>query len=442
MKGQIFVYVLTYGGAFVALSRPFYGFLIYVAFAILKPPSLWDVPADGNFSRIMGIALILGWAFHGCGSWQFGRARPVVMALLGYLFWCFPAALAAPDQHRAWLFVESMAKIVIPCLVAITMIDSMAQVKQLAWVILLSHGYVAYDLNRNYLQGFNFVQEFGFGGMDNNCVAIAMVAAVGLGFFLGLHSERLWQKLLAFACTALSAHVIMLAFSRGGMLALTITGILSFLLIPKKLSHYLWFALGVIIALRLAGPEVRERYATIFVGEEERDYSSQSRIGLWKACWDVMLQRPVLGVGPDHFGQVAALYGFPPGKKAHSLWLEVGAELGFPGMLALMAYYTWCVVQLWPLTREWRPVPDPWMRHTARMIIASLVGFAVAAQFVTLEGLEAPYYIAILGAGVLKLASQPARPAEVPAPPEHAWPAGRDPDHRLARSQVDQHQHP
>jgi hypothetical protein len=41
------------------------------------------------------------------------------------------------------------------------------------------------------------------------------------------------------------------------------------------------------------------------------------------------------------------------------------------------------------------------------MVIASLAGFAVAAQFVSLEGLEVPYYIVLIGAGALKLASEP-----------------------------------
>jgi hypothetical protein len=39
--------------------------------------------------------------------------------------------------------------------------------------------------------------------------------------------------------------------------------------------------------------------------------------------------------------------------------------------------------------------------------MASLVGFVVAAQFVSLDNLEIPYYVVVIGAGVLKLASVP-----------------------------------
>ncbi len=40
MKGLIFTYVLTYGGALVSLFRPYYGFLVYVCFGLLKPEAL------------------------------------------------------------------------------------------------------------------------------------------------------------------------------------------------------------------------------------------------------------------------------------------------------------------------------------------------------------------------------------------------------------------
>jgi len=40
----------------------------------------------------------------------------------------------------------------------------------------------------------------------------------------------------------------------------------------------------------------------------------------------------------------------------------------------------------------------------ARMVIASLVGFMVSSQFVSLEGLELPYYVVMIGAATLKVA--------------------------------------
>jgi hypothetical protein len=48
---------------------------------------------------------------------------------------------------------------------------------------------------------------------------------------------------------------------------------------------------------------------------------------------------------------------------------------------------------------------DPSLANMCRMVIASLFGFIVAAQFVTLVGLEIPYYVLLIGTGLLKLSS-------------------------------------
>jgi probable O-glycosylation ligase (exosortase A-associated) len=403
MKGQIFTFVLTYGGAAAALVSPFHGLLVYIAFAIIKPEAMWFWSVEpGHYSRIVALALLVGWALHGFGNWSLGRARLVVGALVGLLAWAALGAMHAPDEELAWGFVEALAKIVLPVVVGITTIDSVAKLKQLAWVIVLSQGFVAYELNFTYYLGYSRVQDIGFAGLDNNSVAIAMVSCVGLAFFLGLHAPGWWCKAIALTAAALLAHAVLITFSRGGMLALVAVGLVSFLLVPKRPRHTVALIIALVIVFRLAGPEVRSRFLSSF-DADQRDRAAQTRIELWVACWDTMLKRPALGVGPDHWPRVAQEYGWPAGKEAHSLWLQTGAELGFPGLLFLAGYYGLCVAFLWPLTRARRTVPDPWLRHLARMVIPSLVGFAVAAQFVSLEALEVPYYIALLGAGVLKV---------------------------------------
>lgn len=408
MKGLIFTYALTYGGAFASLFNPYYGLLIYVCFAIIKPESLWywSVP-QGNYSRIIAIALLVGWAINGFGSWKFGRAKGIVFALLGFWIWAGISALQAANEELAFTFLENMAKIVLPFLVGITLVDSVEKLKQLAWVIILSQGYVAFDLNVSYYEGFNRLQLVGFANMDNNSFAIGMVAGFGLAFFLGLLAKSWFPKTVAFGVAVLMAHCVMFSFSRGGMLALILTTVVAFFLMPKQPKHYAMFLVAVLIGVRLAGPQVMERFATTFADKKHRDASAQSRIDMWKDCIDVMTKHPVVGVGPDHWPLIAATYGWSDGKEAHTLWLQIGAELGIPGLLFLLGFYSLCVLRLWRFARERTAVPDPWLRTAARMVIASLVGFMIAAQFVSLEGLELPYYVTLIGAGALKLMSLP-----------------------------------
>lgn len=408
MFGSIFTYVMTYGGALAALRNPYTGFLIYVAFSILKPESLWSwsVP-QGHYSRIVAVALLLGWLFHGMGSWNLGRSRGIVLAFIGYWVWSMLSALAAPDQQAAWGFVENTGKVLLPFLVGITTIKSVRELKQLAWVIVLAHGFLAYEFNLSYSEGWNRVVEIGHGGMDSNCVSVAMVSASGLALFLGLSAQRWWTKMVALGSMLLMVHVVLFSFSRGGMLGLVATVLVGFCLIPKKPIHYLVFVLCVALGLGLAGTEVREEFVSTFAGEEARDSSAQSRLVLWTNAADAMVRNPILGLGPDHFPLVAKDYGWPTGKEAHNTWVQIGAELGFPGLLFLVTFYSVCVVRLRSLLRNREAFIEPWLGEASAMVIVSVVGFGLAAVFVTVEGIETPYYITLIGAGVLKLSSVP-----------------------------------
>jgi O-antigen ligase len=121
-----------------------------------------------------------------------------------------------------------------------------------------------------------------------------------------------------------------------------------------------------------------------------------------------MRHNPVLGLGPGHWTLVAHEYGWPPGKEAHSLWMQMGAELGFPGVGFLAAFYMICIGRLWPLARRPAARGDPGLRIEAAMVVTSLIGFCISAQFVTVDTVEIPYYVCLVGAVVLKLASAPA----------------------------------
>jgi putative inorganic carbon (hco3(-)) transporter len=424
MLGLLFTYSLTYLGAIAALFNPFIGLLVYICFAILKPESLWpwSVPA-GNYSRIVAIATLIGWMFREFGDWKLGRARGILVAIVGLLFWSILSALFAPDQGVAWLFVDGLSKIVVPFVVGLSLIKSAVQLKQIAWVISLCHGYLAFEFNQMFYSGQFIRGEFSFAGMEEGSISIGMICATGFSFLYGLSQKTLWKKILLLGVTVLTGHVVLFSFTRGGILGLLASLLVAFLVSNKDPKTLLAIGLALLLGLRLAGPEVRDRFATTFVGSEERDASSQSRLDLWSACCQTMMSHPILGIGPDHWtvtgnqefnGQIAL---FSKKKEAHTLWLQIGAELGLPGLLTLMSFYFICVGRLWPLTRRVGTGSNPqhdtaaeidqFCGYGACMVIVPICGFMVAAQFISLEFLEVPYYITLVGAGILKLSSAP-----------------------------------
>lgn len=412
MKGLILTCLITFFGVTGCVITPFYGFLAYVALALLRPDFLWAHSiSGGRFSLIVAMAMLGGWMLRGFGRWDLGKARPVVFLFTGFWLWSVFGAFYADSSSHAWHYVEQMGKILLPFLIGITSVRSIDDLKKLAWVIVICEGYVCFELNMWYFSGYNYLWINGFGGVDNNSAAIGFVTALGVTAFMFLHEQSWWKRCILALCGAFIAHAIQFSFSRGAMLATGVLGITTWIVIRNKTSfHYSLFGLAALALIGLAGPEVHDRFWQTFEKNDgQHEESAQSRIDLWADCAVVIARNPVMGCGPDHWPLIAHTFGWEKGKEAHSLWVQTAAETGIPGIMLFAGFYVVCMWRCWIVMLRLKPDEDPWYRDCCQMTIASLCGFGVAAQFVSLEALEVPYYVALMGAGTLVLHSREAR---------------------------------
>ncbi len=415
MKGLILTYLLAIVGTVGSLVNPLIGVAVYMLFSIVRPQVLFAWAGDlSDMSFAVGVALLVGWAFKGLGDWSFGRARGIVYSLLAFYAWFVLSAVFAQDPVFAFGSVVERAKVVLPFLVGMTLIKSERWITILAWAMVLGSGYVGGEMNWSYLNGYNRASVEGLLG-DNNSFAVSMVAAVGPAIFLGLSTKSPWKKALAFGCALLCMHTVLLTFSRGGILSLAITGAVVAILMPKRPSYLLALVLTAAIGVRLMGPEVTSRFMTTFASEEQRDASAESRIQLWGDCITVMQRHPVFGVGPWHWPRIASEFGWPEGKEAHSFWMQLGAESGVPALLLLVSFYVITAFKCWVMARRSRGTP---YEALGLYVVSGLTGFIISAQFVSMEGLEVPYYLAMIGAAALKIRGDVSVPipATVPVP--------------------------
>jgi hypothetical protein len=411
MIARLLTFATVFGGAMIALRQPVIGLFVYVGLSVLRPEAIWGWAGNmGSLSRLQGVALLIGWAFQGFGSWRFGRARAIVVSLALFGVWGLLSATQAVDREVAGDSVLEFQKTFLPFLLGLTMIKTEKQARQLLWTVVLCQGYVSLDMNRMYLDGYNRAHLEGFGGMDNNSLGISLLTVLGGGLGLALSSTSLIAKAVAGGVTLLILHTILLTFSRGAFVGLLAVGIAAVVIFPKKPKYLAPVAIAALIVLQLIGPELSERLGTTFAPREERDGSAESRFELWKDCFTVVGREPLFGVGPRNWGLVAEEFGWPKGKEGHSLWVQSAAEVGVPGFLFLFVFYALTIKRLWPIARGRSPGVDNSTRLFAAGLILGLVGFAVSAQFVTVEGLEPPYWIAMIGAILLKVRSLATEP--------------------------------
>jgi O-antigen ligase len=72
------------------------------------------------------------------------------------------------------------------------------------------------------------------------------------------------------------------------------------------------------------------------------------RASLWEAAFDLMVQHPIVGVGPGRFAEFAVPASADPDARwAHNEFLELGAETGIVGAVLVLALFAYGFLRLW-----------------------------------------------------------------------------------------------
>ncbi len=162
--------------------------------------------------------------------------------------------------------------------------------------------------------------------------------------------------------------------------------------------------------------------------EPEKDYnwagnSDTGRIEIWKRGLTFMAEDPILGAGASNYQnkqgrsewarQLQAQGRGVPWQAAHNGYLQIGVELGIPGLLTFLAIIWLTMRNLWRSAR-WRHVP-PRKRQGMELLLAGLVGFSVGTVFIS-SAYWAFFYVTIaLCCAAVSIASRaPAALFQVP----------------------------
>jgi tetratricopeptide (TPR) repeat protein/O-antigen ligase len=252
------------------------------------------------------------------------------------------------------------------------------------------------------------------GGATPLSAYVALIIPPCLGWTLTAKSkDGRWAGGLLLSALVL---VEVLAFSRGGLLALAvslpITAAAWATGSPDSLrSIRRWAAqrrgllagmliVAVALALVVGGLWVWNSFAG-------REHSTRFRLTLWQAALEVASRRPLTGAGPGNFGR-ALLFrndsALPRSQiaTAHSLYLNTAAEMGLAGLVA----GGWlCAVAVLTWIRRWRSSVSEAERVRVGACGAALAGLAAQQLVDTFYGPAQVLPLLVLAAAALVPAS-------------------------------------
>lgn len=209
--------------------------------------------------------------------------------------------------------------------------------------ILLCLGYLGYqvfiDNTGGYIKGRLEYLPIPGARTSNQFASILIMVLPCLGalFFV---SKRKIVKLAVICCLPFILNMVFLVNSRGGYLGLIAAGLCLILLARKKERKILLIAaICSIMAFPLVAKDekIYERFASIFVEEEERDASSTKRLLIWQAALDLIKDHPA-GNGGDGFRKVYGLrylarYNIYIVRSEHNGYLTAATEWGIQGLI-------------------------------------------------------------------------------------------------------------
>lgn len=191
----------------------------------------------------------------------------------------------------------------------------------------------------------------GLGGYDPNDYSFVLVCTMPLAVYFVARSRTPFRKILATMALLVMTAAIVKSGSRAGFLGFLAIGV--YLLIAyRALSLKLRLAAVVVCLAGLAFVATEkywERMSTLLNPQEDYNWSGQSyggRMEIWKRGFGYMMQRPLLGVGAGAFGAAegrlsAMAERWRPGRgykwsSPHNSFVEIGAELGFTGLIVFL----------------------------------------------------------------------------------------------------------
>jgi putative inorganic carbon (hco3(-)) transporter len=378
----------------------FAALLLYLWFALFRPQEwVWIDVSQFRLSLVLGALLVVPALLSGILP---NVTHPLSIASILFLAMGLLAQFGAVRPDIGWQWLDFLARLILVCLLLVTMVNTKRRFVLVLAVIAGSFGYHPAKAGLASLIGGGVQFYEGLSGAfgDNNGYALGtvMIAPLLLGAAQNLSKSGLferWVRIAFFVAVPLSAYTVVSLFSRGGFLGLAAAALTFVLLQKRRLLAIGGLVLGLAAVLPFVPIQAGyvDRLQTIQTYQEVGDDSALGRLHFWQVAVEMAKQHPV-GVGVWNFQSAYDAHDFSrgrfgTGRSVHSSHFQVLAEMGFPGAIIWVGVFVLAFRIAWRIRRRasnpgLTDADQHFLFTTSNALVASMAGFLVGGAFVAL----------------------------------------------------------
>lgn len=340
--------------------------------------------------------------------YKFEINRTFILLTLFVLHGFICAFFAYPGLVRNWELFTTLAKTALFC--ALMPMLTLSRKRIHAMVVIIALGISFHGI----LDGLKFISSAGahkaqsiakFG--DNNYLGMILVMCIPFLFYLVKYSEKKLPRYGFIATLVLMLLAVIATQSRGALVGLLALAVIYILGTKRKFVGLLVLSISFLFLTQVVSDKWTSRMETIQSADE--DASFMGRVKAWQVSSAIALKNPVFGGGFrvvesheiwDQFKDAPGLLGFidtpvlkKSGVAAHSIWFEVLADQGFPGLfifilLILNAFLTCKEIRKLVNLQK---IKQNWAADLANSIAATLVVYCVSGSLLSVAYFELPY---------------------------------------------------
>jgi len=269
--------------------------------------------------------------------------------------------------------------------VTLTVVDSMQRLRWTLLAAIASVGWASLHVIREWQKYGGMAAGYrpGYLTGDPNYYSLSALLCAPLAYYLLQTQPGVWQRRFCQGVLVVTILGLTLAASRGGFLGMVVV-ITMVALRSKYRSRTLIIVVVVVLPLLMIAPS--SPLSRILNPNEHDIYSADHRMDLAAAGLQMFRTYPLTGVGPGNFKAALAYFSnLSELHIAHNTYVSILAEMGGPGFLLYIGALVATLISLERVRRASRTKGVTLVTATAEGLQVGLVGFMVAAFFVSAE---------------------------------------------------------